>query len=123
MGHIVVDAKVHGTRGEIALPGLLIDTGATYTVLPREALDEVGAIKVPGKIKIELGDGRAQEADVYAVRIEIAGREGPAFAITFEGAKSVIGIQTLESLGLKVNPVKEVLEPTRPKGLAYFYKA
>lgn len=73
----------------------MIDTGATYTVLSKEALDEVGAIRIPGKIKIELGNGRAQEADVYAVRIEIAGREGPAFAVTFEGAKSVIGIQTL----------------------------
>jgi len=95
VSHIVVDANVHGTRGEIALLGLLIDTGATYTVLSKEALDEVGAIRIPGKIKIELGNGRAQEADVYAVRIEIAGREGPAFAVTFEGAKSVIGIQTL----------------------------
>ena len=29
--------------------------------------------------------------------------------------------QTLESLGLKPNPDTGKLEPTRPKGVAYFY--
>jgi len=42
-------------------------------------------------------------------------------AVTFEGAKPVIGVFSLGSLGLKANPVTEKLEETRPKGIAYFY--
>ncbi|MFQ6075676.1 MAG: retroviral-like aspartic protease family protein [Candidatus Bathyarchaeia archaeon] len=123
MGHIAVDVKVQGSEGEIFIKGLTVDTGATYTVLPKETLERIGVIRLPRGIKTELGDGRMREAEVYTVSIGIDDREGPAFAITFEGAKSVVGVQTLEALGLKVDPTKGALEPTRPSGLAYFYKA
>lgn len=122
-GCITVDIGIHGTKGGAFLKGLTVDNGATHTVLPRDVLEKVGALRLPRKIKIELGDGRTREASVYAVGAEIADREGPAFTVTFEGAKPIVGAQTLESLGLKVDPVGGILEPTRPSGLAYFYPA
>jgi predicted aspartyl protease len=54
--------------------------------------------------------------------IRIEDREGPAIIATFEGVKHVLGVQTLEALGLKVDPLTGKLQPTRPKGIAYFYK-
>ncbi len=45
----------------------------------------------------------------------------PCIAITFDGAQTVIGVETLESIGLKLDPTSGKLEFTRPKGLAYFY--
>lgn len=115
-----MDVTIKGSKGSKSIKGLLVDTGATYTVLPRDDLKEVGAWG-GGKVKIELGDGRSKKADFYLVRLRALDREGPAIAVTFKGTKPVVGVQTLESLGLKVDPNKRRLEPTRPKGLAYFY--
>jgi len=36
------------------------------------------------------------------------------------GAKSVVGVRTLEDLGLKVDPVSGRFEESRPKNVAYF---
>jgi len=60
LGHIRVDLRVRGGRGERRLENVLVDTGATYTVLPLEILEEVGAIKNPHPITLELGDGRRE---------------------------------------------------------------
>jgi predicted aspartyl protease len=102
--------------------GLLVDPGATYTVLPRGILEKVGALGLLGKIKIELGDVRTQEADVYATTAEVTDGEGPASVITFEGAEPVVGVQTLQSFDLRVDP-EGVLEPTLLRGLVHFYHA
>lgn len=45
----------------------------------------------------------------------------PNAAPTNKGAKTVIGVETLESIGLKLDPTTGNLEFTRPKGMAYFY--
>jgi len=110
LGHIRVDLRVRGGRGERRLENVLVDTGATYTVLPLEILEEVGAIKNPHPITLELGDGRRVEADVYMATVEVEGREAPALILTFKGAKTVLGVQALEALGLKVNPSTGELE-------------
>jgi len=123
IGHVYIKLLIHGKKGERELEGILVDSGASYTVLPLKLVKEVGAIKTPYTLDLELGDGRKvkAKAQVYVGSIEIEGREGPAIIASFKGAKSVIGVQSLEALGLKINPSTGKLEPTRPKGLAYFY--
>jgi predicted aspartyl protease len=90
-------------------------------VLSPEAVKQVGAIKASFTTDVWLADGRKIPASVYLASIAIDGREGPAIVLAFEGAKEVVGVQTLESLGLKPNPDTGKLEATRPKGVAYFY--
>ncbi len=77
--------------------------------------------KSTGAKRRELADGKVVEAETYAIRAAIGDRDGPAIAASFDGAKAVIGVQTLESLGLKVNPITGEIEATRQKGIAYFY--
>jgi len=120
MGHVSLDITIRGPRGSRIIKNLLVDTGATYTVLPRQELGSVGA-PAYRKARVELGDGRTRMADIYLISVKALHREGPAIAVTFKGAKPVIGVQTLESLGLRVDPNKRRLEPTRPRGIAYFY--
>jgi predicted aspartyl protease len=60
-------------------------------------------------------------ASVYAVIATLEGRTAPTLATCFEGADNVIGVRTLEDLGLRVDPVSGKLEPVRPSNLAYFY--
>jgi predicted aspartyl protease len=42
--------------------------------------------------------------------VEIEGRRGPARVMAFNGATPVIGVDTLETLGLKIDPVTGRLE-------------
>ena len=116
-----MNVTLRGETGTRPLTGILVDTGATYTALPSALLEQVGAFKASFIMDVELADGRKVPASVYYAAIAIDGREGPAIVLAFEGAKEVIGVQTLESLGLKPNPDTGKLEPTRPKGVAYFY--
>ena len=121
MGHIEVNAYIRGAKGEVELEGLIVDTGATYTFLPTELVENIGAIETPFTADVELGDVRKIKARIFVASIKIQEREGPSIIATFEGAKAVIGVQALEALGLKVDPATGKLEPTRPKGLVYFY--
>ncbi len=121
MGHLYTDIVVRGAKAEKELKNVLIDTGATYTVLPENILEEIGASMIPGDVEVELGDGKKAKGKAYGVRIKIGDSEAPAISIAFEGAKTVIGVETLESVGLKLDPTTGTLEFTRPKGLAYFY--
>jgi len=122
MGHVHVDTHIKGKKGAQLLNEILVDTGATYTMLSPKVVKQIGATKIPPyTLDVELGDGRKVSASVYAASIKIDDREGPAIILTFEGVKQVIGVQTLESLSLKVDTLTGKLEPTRPKGVAYFY--
>lgn len=60
-------------------------------------------------------------AEAYAIVITIADVEAPAISINFEGAQTVVGVETLESLGLKLGPTTGKIEFIRPKGMAYFF--
>jgi len=121
MGHIYTDIVIKGARGTKELKEVLIDTGATCTVLPKRDLNEVGASLLPTEVKVELGNGQEISAEAYGIVIIIANAEAPAIGITFEGAQTVVGVETLESLGLKLDPTTGKMEFTRPKGTAYFY--
>jgi predicted aspartyl protease len=103
------------------LKNVLVDTGAIYTALPERTLVEIGAWGPLPETEAALGDGKKVKAKVYGVAITIEDVEAPAIAITFEGAQTVIGVETLESIGLKLDPTTGKLEFTRPKGVAYFF--
>ncbi len=121
MGHLHTDMTVRGRKAAIELKDVLIDTGATYTVLPEKILEEVGAWGPVGEVEVELGNRQRVKARAYGVAIKIKGVEAPAISIAFEGAQTVVGVETLESIGLRLDPTTGQLEFTRPKGLAYFY--
>ncbi len=48
---------------------------------------------------------------VYLVEVELNGRKGPVRIAAFEEAIPAIGVDTLEKLGLRANPVTGKLEP------------
>ena len=113
MGHILVRALVRGIKGEKMLEKVVVDTGATYTVMPIEIVEEVGAIKSPWTVELILGDKRRVKAIAYFAEIELNGRKGPMRIASFKGAVPAIGVDTLETLGFKANPRTGKLEPTR----------
>jgi len=120
MGHTYSELTVLGLKSNHDLKNVLVDTGATYTSLPKELITEAEAIPVPnGGVTLELPNGIKVQGEAYAVMLQIGDRKGPAIVVTYDNAPSTIGVQTLEALGLKVNPVTEELEETRPQGISY----
>ncbi len=121
MGHLHTDMIVKGNKAAVKLKNVLIDTGATYTVLPKKVLDEVGASLLPATVEVTLGNAKKVKAKAYGIAVKIEGVAAPAVSITFKGAQTVIGVETLESVGVKLDPTTGRLEFTRPKGMAYFF--
>jgi predicted aspartyl protease len=123
MGHVYADVVVKGEAAETSLKDVMVDTGASYTVLDTELVKRIGAWSLPYSVDLELGDRRLVKADVYAVIVSLGDRTAATLVASFEGAKAVPGVRTLEDLGLKVDPATGGLEPTRPRNVAYFYRA
>ena len=91
---------------------LIIDTGATFSVISRERLERLG-IKPFFKRKFRLATGELIERETGGVGFEIEGKgKGVIDAIFGEkGDAEVLGLLILEAMALKVNTVTEELEP------------
>jgi len=90
---------------------MLVDTRATLTTISSELAQRLGIPTLKPR-KVKLADGREVEAEAGVVSIKIDGREAPTTVLVM-GEEPLIGVETLETLGLKVNPETGELEPTR----------
>ena len=80
----------------------LVDTGATYPCIPEELAAELG-LKLEFKTKVALADGRMVEAWYATAYVEILGRGDLIPVRVFEVEKPLLGVFTLEALGLAVD--------------------
>ncbi len=84
---------------------LIADTGAIYTIVKRKTLEEIG-IRPIGRRRFKLANGDLIERDIGICRIDI----GDVFThsiVVFGEEKDaeLLGVTTLEELGLQVDPV------------------
>ena len=89
----------------------IADTGAIYTIVNRKQLENL-KIKPTGKRQFKIADGKAIVREVGIAQIEI-NKEITHSIIVFgepEDAQ-VLGVTTLEELGLQVDPVNGQLKP------------
>jgi len=90
---------------------LLVDTGATYTLLPSNLLEELG-VKPSRWVRLRLADGRVVERPLGEVGIEIEGYRARATPVVFgEGDVCLLGSVTMEQLGLAPDPIAKRLKP------------
>ncbi|MBI4285523.1 MAG: Retroviral aspartyl protease [Chloroflexi bacterium] len=91
---------------------LLVDTGATFTLVPASAFRQVGA-KSDTEFKLRLADGSfiTRKGGTVWVELEGKGYRVPVI-IGEDGDTPVVGVTTLEILGLAVDPVAGKLKPT-----------
>ncbi|MGC9346413.1 MAG: aspartyl protease family protein [Candidatus Bathyarchaeales archaeon] len=113
MGYVKVKVKVrniHKTELEAEME-LLADTGSIYTIIRRKRLEELG-IKPRGKRRFKTADGRIIEREVGAAEIEILGQS--VYSVVVFGEESdaeVLGVTSLEELGLQVDSTTGELKP------------
>jgi clan AA aspartic protease len=105
VGYVWVDAVIRNPiTNRSASVKALVDTGATYTVIPRKIFEE---LKLPlrGKRKVRTAKSLT-ELDVCEGVVEIMGRSTPTLILVSDDLDfALIGVTTLELLGLEVDPV------------------
>jgi len=110
MGQVFVKAMLEGVNRQEEID-LLVDTGATLSTIPEDLAQRLGVSMLKPK-RAQLADGRELVVEAGTVQIKINGREAPT-TVLIRGNEPLLGVETLETLGLKVNPQTRTLEPTR----------
>lgn len=112
MGITYLEGKVIGPRGEETIR-FLIDSGATYSLLPQTVWNAIG-LKPKRKYTFTLADGTSIEREVSECYIVLAQGEGHTpVVLGEEGDEALIGVVTLEILGLVFNPFTRTLQQMR----------
>lgn len=108
----------HETIGLAARPGgppeeiaALVDTGATYTLVPAPILRRLGVEPIRRQTFL-IADGSRVEREVGWLLVRIGGEESPTVVVFGdEDAEPLLGAVTLEEFGLGVDPVGRRLVP------------
>ena len=113
MGHVYVDVKISNpNRDKVAVQRMLVDTGATYTCLPYPLAKQL-SLPLFAKSKIMLADGREVDASNSLAYVEMNGRADILHVRVLDIIEPIVGVFTLEALGLAVDPVSGEPNPTR----------
>jgi clan AA aspartic protease len=101
-------------RGEKAVTvRMLVDTGATYSVISQALARKVGITRPAWPLTMTLADGRRTKVDAGLVRFSILGREAVMTLLVGDVVEPILGMEALEVLGLTVEPRKRRLKATR----------
>jgi len=113
MGYVKVAAKIYNPadRAKPIHLELLADTGAIYTAIPGSLLEEI-KVRPTSTRRFKLANGKVERYPTGEAYVEIAG-EGATSIIAFlpEGSTPLLGVTTLELLGLQVDPTTGQLKP------------
>ncbi len=113
MGLTHVDATVSGGNGKSARVRFLVDSGATYTLLPRRVWQAL-KLKPLDTLQLVLADGSTIERPVSECRIQLPqGRRHTPVLLGAAGDEALLGTVTLEIFGLVLNPLTRRLQPMR----------
>ncbi len=116
MGTVIATMEVGDPQGrnfrEVELE---VDTGSTYTALPRKMLESLG-VRVVTSVPARLADGVQKAVDIGQTAIRLGGRQFITTVIfAEEGEPSLLGVVTLEDALLAVDPVNNELIPVEAK--------
>jgi clan AA aspartic protease len=113
MGISYIEGVVTGPTGKRATVPFLVDSGATYTLLPEKVWKDI-ELAPKRKVTFTLADGTAVERKVSECYISLPQGEGHTPVILGEpGDEALLGVVTLEILGLVLNPFTRELQPMR----------
>jgi clan AA aspartic protease len=113
MGITFVEGTVIGPEGAQAQLNFLVDSGANYTLLPLAVWKQIG-LTPRRTVQCQLADGTILERGVSECEIHLP--QGQAHTPVFLGEggdQALLGVVTLENLGLVLNPFSRTLQPMR----------
>ncbi len=111
MGLTYVEGKLIGKDNASESVNFLVDSGANYTLLPKEVWEKLG-LKSKKTLTFTLADGTKIERGISECRIEIFNEDFHTPVILGEeGDEPLLGVVTLEILGVVLNPFNRTLQP------------
>ena len=100
-----------------------VDTGSTYTWVPRDILDSLG-VRARFRREFETADQRVVTRDLAITMSRLNGQEMPTIVVfADEGGVPLLGAYTLGGFGLAADPVNGRLIPVRALAMTSFYGA
>jgi clan AA aspartic protease len=109
MGLTFIDGVV-SNNGKSRHVKFLVDSGASYSLLPAKVWKEL-KLKPKRTATFTLADGTTIERSISECHIALAGEEGHTPVILGEpGDEALLGVVTLEILGLVLDPFKRTLQ-------------
>ena len=113
MGITYVQGQVKGPSEKQKTVKFLIDSGVTYSLLPKKVWKTVG-LKPKRKMAFILADGTTVDRAVSETYIVLPqGQAHTPVILGEEGDQALLGVVTLEILGLVFNPFDRTLNPMR----------
>ncbi len=113
MGITFIDALVSGPSGRQRSVRFLVDSGATYSLLPHAVWTDLG-LEPTRTITAVLADGTTIDRGVSEClfRLDLGSGHSPVI-LGEPGDEALLGSVTLENLGLVLNPFTRTLHPMR----------
>lgn len=113
MGHVWMKVKVvNPLSGAEVEEEALVDTGATYTVVPWRIYEKL-SLRLVGEKEVETAKGPIRLDESFAV-VEVERKRGLTPLLVSKDLEDLlIGVLTLEALGLTVDPTTGKLKETR----------
>jgi clan AA aspartic protease len=91
----------------------LVDSGAGYTVLPQDVWHRIG-LHPSRRQEFRLADGTPIERDMSECSIRLPqGETTTPVILGEERDEALLGVVTLEEIGLVLNPLNRELQPAR----------
>jgi clan AA aspartic protease len=110
---VILTVREHRKAEKSAEVEFLVDSGAVYSLVPGKILDDLG-IEPYKEMSFSLADGTSIKRRISSAYFEFKGEGGPAPVVYGEeGDTALLGVTTLESIGLVLNPFSRTLHPMR----------
>lgn len=111
MTHVNVQIANPGNGAHPQTVECLVDTGAFFSIIPEAVLQAVG-VHPRRKQTFTLANGHTIVRRVGDALFRYGKREGAAPVIFGEkGDKVLLGVLSIEAMGLEIDPVKQRLKP------------
>ena len=118
MGMIRLPIGIRATPKRKSLrPEAMVDTGASYTVVPRDLAKRAG-LRSSFTRPVHLADGRIGQFGVATALVKVDGREAPVTVFISPRGEVLLGAESLEILGITVDPRRRRLKMGRWYGLS-----
>ncbi|MCH8831868.1 MAG: aspartyl protease family protein [Chloroflexi bacterium] len=113
MGITYIDGTVRGPQGKEENVSFLVDSGATYSLLPAPVWESIGLVATREQ-SFTLADGTTIRRNISECFLVLPQGETHTPVILGEpGDEALLGVVTLEELGLVFNPFSRTLHPMR----------
>ena len=101
-----------GRAGPYVPVDAVVDTGATYSQIPRPTLEHLG-VRPISRREFTMADGRTAIREIAEVYVRLDGQVRTTLCVIGEaGMPALLGAYTLEGFGLTADPVNRRLVET-----------